>query len=142
MISISVCHSTHVACQPRPVGQRVFEVSIGLGRLLTRQGPQHLLLLGRSRIVLIYHLLEGKRRFSELRRAMPGISQRMLTLDLRALEKAGLVQRTIYPEVPPRVEYDLTAEGRRLRELVDLLGEVGAQLANVEQCAPVRKSAA
>lgn len=100
------------------------------------------LLGGRWRIVLIYHLLDGKRRFSELRRAMPGISQRMLTLDLRALEKAGIVQRTIYPEVPPRVEYDLTAEGQRLRELVDLLGDVGARLANVERCAPVRKSAA
>lgn len=97
---------------------------------------------GRWRIVLVYHLLDGKRRFSELRRAMPGISQRMLTLDLRALEQAGLVQRTIYPEVPPRVEYDLTAEGQRLRDLVDLLGEVGARLANVERCAPVRKSAA
>ena len=97
------------------------------------------LLGGRWRIVLVYHLLEGKRRFNELRRAMPGISQRMLTLDLRALEKAGLVRRTIYPEVPPRVEYDLTAEGKCLRELVDLLGEVGARMANLQQCAPVRK---
>ncbi|WP_119301095.1 winged helix-turn-helix transcriptional regulator [Dongia deserti] len=100
------------------------------------------LLGGRWRIVLIYHLLDGKRRFSELRRAMPSISQRMLTLDLRALEKAGLLQRTVYPEVPPRVEYDLTEEGRRLRELVDLLGKVGTRLANVPQCAPVQKSAA
>jgi DNA-binding HxlR family transcriptional regulator len=100
------------------------------------------LLGGRWRIVLVYPLLDGKRRFSDLRRAMPGISQRMLTLDLRALEKAGLVQRTIYPDVPPRVEYDLTDEGKRLRALVDLLGEVGARLANVEQCPPVRKSAA
>ena len=100
------------------------------------------LLGGRWRIVLVYHLLEGKRRFSDLRRAMPGISQRMLTLDLRALEKAGLVQRTIYPEVPPRVEYDLTENGKRLRELVDLLGEVGSRLANVPQCPPARKSAA
>jgi DNA-binding HxlR family transcriptional regulator len=100
------------------------------------------LLGGRWRIVLIYHLLDGKRRFSELRRAMPGISQRMLTLDLRALENAGIVQRTIYPEIPPRVEYDLTAEGERLRALVDLLGEVGARLANLQQCAPVRKDAA
>jgi DNA-binding HxlR family transcriptional regulator len=73
---------------------------------------------------------------------MPSISQRMLTLDLRALEKAGIVQRTIYPEIPPRVEYDLTAEGQRLRELVDLLGKVGTRLANVPQCAPVRKDAA
>ena len=53
------------------------------------------LLGGRWRILLVYHLLEGKRRFSELRRAMPKISQRMLTLDLRALEQAGLVQRRI-----------------------------------------------
>jgi DNA-binding HxlR family transcriptional regulator len=94
------------------------------------------LLSGRWRIVLVYHLLDGKRRFNDLRRAMPGISQRMLTLDLRALETAGLVRRTIYPEVPPRVEYDLTEEGERLRELVDLLGEVGARLAKVPQCAP------
>jgi DNA-binding HxlR family transcriptional regulator len=100
------------------------------------------LLGGRWRIVLIYHLLEGKRRFSDLRRAMPRISQRMLTLDLRALEKAGLVQRTIYPEVPPRVEYSLTAEGERLKELVDLLGEVGARLAKVSQCAPAQRDAA
>jgi DNA-binding HxlR family transcriptional regulator len=52
------------------------------------------------------------------------------------------VQRTIYPEVPPRVEYDLTAEGERLRALVDLLGEVGARLVRAPHCAPVRKSAA
>jgi DNA-binding HxlR family transcriptional regulator len=100
------------------------------------------LLGGRWRIVLVYHLLEGKRRFSELRRAMPKISQRMLTLDLRALEKAGLVQRTVYPQIPPRVEYDLTAEGERLRELVDLLGDVGARLAKLPQCRPARRNAA
>jgi DNA-binding HxlR family transcriptional regulator len=86
------------------------------------------LLGGRWRIVLIYYLLEGPKRFSDLRRAMPRISQRMLTLDLRALEAAGLVSRTIYPEVPVRVEYALTAEGRRLRALVDVLGKVGDRL--------------
>ena len=58
---------------------------------------------GRWRIVLVYYLLDGPMRFSDLRRAMPNISQRMLTLDLRALEKAGLVTRTIYPAVPPTV---------------------------------------
>ena len=100
------------------------------------------LLGGRWRIVLVYHLLDGKHRFSDLRRAMPRISQRMLTLDLRALEKAGLVKRTIHPEIPPRVEYELTDEGLRLRELVDLLGEVGARLANAPQCAPTRRNAA
>ena len=83
---------------------------------------------GRWRIVLVYYLLEGTKRFSDLRRAMPGISQRMLTLDLRALEQAGLVSRTIYPQVPPRVEYQLTGEGRRLRSLVNVLGRWGERL--------------
>jgi DNA-binding HxlR family transcriptional regulator len=86
------------------------------------------LLGGRWRIVLVYYLLEGPKRFSELRRAMPRISQRMLTLDLRALEEAALVSRTVYPEVPVRVEYALTSEGRRLRGLVDILGQVGERL--------------
>lgn len=88
---------------------------------------------GRWRIVLIYYLLDGPMRFSDLRRAMPNISQRMLTLDLRALEKVGLVKRTIYPAVPPKVEYSLTAEGRRLKKLVDLMGEAGERLTAYQQ---------
>lgn len=88
---------------------------------------------GRWRIVLVYYLLDGPMRFSDLRRAMPNISQRMLTLDLRALEQAGLVKRTIYPEVPPRVEYSLTDEGRRLKALVDLMGEAGERLTARQQ---------
>lgn len=88
---------------------------------------------GRWRIVLVYYLLDGPMRFSDLRRAMPNISQRMLTLDLRALEQAGLVTRTIYPEVPPKVEYSLTDEGRRLKALVDLMGEAGERLTAHQQ---------
>lgn len=88
---------------------------------------------GRWRIVLIYYLLDGPMRFSDLRRAMPNISQRMLTLDLRALEKVGLVKRTIYPAVPPKVEYSLTPEGRRLKKLVDLMGEAGERLTAYQQ---------
>jgi len=87
------------------------------------------LLGGRWRIVLVYHLLKGTRRFSELRRLMPSISQRMLTLDLRALEDAGLVSRTVYPEVPVKVEYALTEAGERLRHLVDVMGEFAEWLA-------------
>ncbi|HLT77426.1 MAG TPA: helix-turn-helix domain-containing protein [Ferrovibrio sp.] len=88
---------------------------------------------GRWRIVLIYYLLDGPMRFSDLRRAMPNISQRMLTLDLRALEQVGLVKRTIYPEVPPKVEYSLTEEGRRLKTLVDLMGDIGERLLQYQQ---------
>ena len=73
---------------------------------------------GRWRAVLIYYLLEGPKRFSDLRRDVPRISQRMLTLDLRELERSGLVRRTVYAEVPVRVEYELTPEGRRLRGII------------------------
>lgn len=81
------------------------------------------LLSGRWRTLLIYYLKDGPRRFSDLRRDNPKISQRMLTLDLRELEEAGVVSRTVYPGVPPRVDYELTAAGRRLYPLLDALGD-------------------
>lgn len=83
---------------------------------------------GRWRIVLIYALLDGPKRFNELRREQPKISQRMLTLDLRALEEAGLLFRTIYPEVPVRVVYELTEMGYELRPLIEMLGRVGERI--------------
>ena len=65
--------------------------------------------------VLVVKILgSGPMRFNELKRTIDGISQRMLTLTLRALERDGLVTRTVYPSVPPRVEYELTALGRSL----------------------------
>ena len=57
---------------------------------------------------------DGKKRFSELRHGIEGISQRMLTLTLKGLERDGLITRTVYPTIPPRVEYDLTKLGRSL----------------------------
>jgi DNA-binding HxlR family transcriptional regulator len=66
-------------------------------------------------LLLIQHLADGPRRFSDLKRMVEGISQRMLTLTLRHLERDGLVSRTVYPTVPPRVEYALTPLGRTLR---------------------------
>ncbi len=76
---------------------------------------------GRWRAVILYYIFHGRRRFSELRRAIPNISQRMLTQDLRALESAGIVTRTVFAEVPPRVEYQLTPLGERLRSSIDAL---------------------
>jgi DNA-binding HxlR family transcriptional regulator len=74
--------------------------------------------------VLVVTLLgKGPRRFNELRRAIGGISQRMLTLTLRGLERDGLVTRTVLPTVPPRVDYDLTPLGRDLLVPVSALGE-------------------
>lgn len=81
------------------------------------------LLSGRWRTLLIYYLKDGSRRFSDLRRDNPTISQRMLTLDLRELEAAGVVSRTVYAGVPARVDYALTADGLRLVPLINALGD-------------------
>ena len=85
--------------------------------------------------VHVLHVLgrEKKLRFNELRGRIEGISQRMLTVTLRGLERDGLVERTIYPEVPPRVEYALTPLGATLRDLVKgLVLWSGAHLGEVD----------
>ncbi|KAB0495384.1 winged helix-turn-helix transcriptional regulator [Pseudomonas vancouverensis] len=86
------------------------------------------LLGGRWRLLLVSYLLDGPKRFNELRRDIPGISQRMLTLDLRALEEVGLVKRTVYPTVPVKVEYELTEDGNRLRPVVSVMKDFGLWL--------------
>ena len=74
-------------------------------------------------ILTIMMLSGGTRRFSELQRGIEGISQRMLTLTLRGLERDGLVTRTVFPTIPPRVDYELTDLGRGLAVPVMALGE-------------------
>jgi DNA-binding HxlR family transcriptional regulator len=76
---------------------------------------------GKWKGVILFHLQEGLLRFGELRRKMPGITQRMLTKQLRALEEDGLITRTVYPEVPPRVEYALSPTGQGIRPVIDAL---------------------
>jgi DNA-binding HxlR family transcriptional regulator len=73
-------------------------------------------------VLVVSTLGGGPRRFNELRKALGSISQRMLTLTLRALERDGLVTRTVFPTVPPRVQYELTRLGRSLLEPVSQLG--------------------
>jgi DNA-binding HxlR family transcriptional regulator len=70
---------------------------------------------------------DGKKRFSELRRAIEGISQRMLTLTLKGLERDGLITRTVYPTIPPRVEYELTKLGHSLLKPITELGNWAGQ---------------
>jgi DNA-binding HxlR family transcriptional regulator len=74
-------------------------------------------------VLVVRQLGEGPRRFSEIRRALGSISQKMLTTTLRGLERDGLVTRTVYPSVPPKVEYALTELGRDLRIPIDALGD-------------------
>jgi DNA-binding HxlR family transcriptional regulator len=73
-------------------------------------------------VLVVSTLGNGPKRFNELRRALGSISQRMLTLTLRALERDGLVTRTVFPTIPPRVDYELTSLGRSLLEPVSELG--------------------
>jgi DNA-binding HxlR family transcriptional regulator len=74
-------------------------------------------------VQVVVQMGEGPKRFNELRRAVTGISQRMLTLTLRGLERDGLVTRTVYPTIPPRVDYQLTGLGCSLLKTVRGLGE-------------------
>ena len=74
-------------------------------------------------MMIVMMLSDGPMRFSQLKRAIDGISQRMLTLSLRGLERDGLVSRHVTPTIPPRVDYELTELGTSLREPVKALGE-------------------
>lgn len=75
--------------------------------------------------IILFHLLLGKMRFMQLARSIPSVTQRMLTLQLRELEADGIILRTIYPEVPPRVEYELTALGFSLQPLLKMMNNWG-----------------
>ena len=82
---------------------------------------------GKWKAVILYHLLDDTIRFNELKRRLSRITQRMLTRQLRELEAAGLIHREIYAEVPPHVEYSLTALGRSLEPVVRMLWTWGNQ---------------
>ena len=74
-------------------------------------------------VLVVVLLGDGAKRFNELKRMIGGISQRMLTLSLRGLERDGLITRTVFPTIPPRVDYELTDLGRGLSQPVAALGQ-------------------
>jgi DNA-binding HxlR family transcriptional regulator len=91
---------------------------------------------------LIYYLVNGPKRFSELRRDLGKISQRMLTLELRVLEDAGVIERTVMPGRVAHVEYELTEGGRKLLPLIDALGDWWEELARSRAASdPTRRAA-
>lgn len=83
---------------------------------------------GKWKIVILYKLLKGTLRFNEIRRQIPAVTQRMLTNQLRELEADGLLIRKVYPEVPPRVEYSLSARGRSLEPVIMALKVWGTRI--------------
>lgn len=87
------------------------------------------------RLLIIQELLQGTKRFGQLQKALGGITQKVLTANLRALEESGLISRTVYAEVPPRVEYSLTTAGASLKPIMDCMAFWGDNYKNDEFCA-------
>lgn len=92
---------------------------------------------GKWTLLIIRDLAEGSGRFCELERSLEGISPRTLSLRLRALEEEGVVARHTFPEVPPRVEYELTEKGRALVPLIEDMRRYGTRWLLEEQQQPV-----
>jgi len=82
---------------------------------------------GKWKLVILWHLWHDVRRFSELKRSISGITQRMLTQQLRELERDGVVSRKVYAQVPPRVEYGMTEFGRTLEPILRLMCKWGEE---------------
>ncbi|MCJ8169190.1 winged helix-turn-helix transcriptional regulator [Atopomonas sediminilitoris] len=82
---------------------------------------------GKWKSLLVYHLMDQPLRFSELRRQVPGITEKMLTQQLRELERDGIVSRTVFAEVPPRVEYVATEHGRTLKPVLNAMCNWGRE---------------
>lgn len=83
---------------------------------------------GKWKLSIVFHLMGGTRRFGELRRLIPGVTQQMLTSQLRELEADGIVHRKVYAEVPPKVEYSLTEVGQELKAVTRHLEKWGETL--------------
>ncbi|WP_407655183.1 winged helix-turn-helix transcriptional regulator [Alicyclobacillus dauci] len=92
---------------------------------------------GKWKLIILFHLMPDKvLRFNELKRLIPGITQRMLTKQLRELEQSDIIERTIYPEIPPRVEYSITEYGRTLQPILQMMHQWGeAHLRRMEAAA-------
>ncbi|HYG14934.1 MAG TPA: helix-turn-helix domain-containing protein [Bacteroidia bacterium] len=87
---------------------------------------------GKWKTIVLWYIRKGPKRFSELKRLIPPITEKMLSMQLKELEKDGIVSRTIYPEVPPRVEYELTEEGKTLLPLLEEIAAWGRRKASLE----------
>jgi DNA-binding HxlR family transcriptional regulator len=85
---------------------------------------------GRWKLMILHELCSGVTRFGELKRGLKGISEKVLAQHLRELEKDGIIQRKVYAEVPPKVEYSLTASGKTLKPILDAMHEWGLKHAS------------
>ena len=88
---------------------------------------------GKWKVIILYHLFQGTQRFNELRRLIPNITQRMLTLQLREMENDGILHRKVYPEIPPKVEYSLTEFGQTLLPVIKAMHKWGNKYEKTSQ---------
>ena len=86
-----------------------------------------MLISNRWKVLIIRDLLDGTKRFGELKKSVGDISQKVLTANLRSMEDSGLLTRKVYPEVPPRVEYTLTETGASLKPILDAMMAFGTE---------------
>jgi DNA-binding HxlR family transcriptional regulator len=87
---------------------------------------------GKWKGIILFRLLGGKKRFNELQKIMPTITTHTLTLQLRQLEQDGIVKRTVYAEVPPRVDYELTPLGTSMKHIIQAVYEWGVDYQNLK----------
>ena len=88
---------------------------------------------GKWKCLILWHLHQGKMRFKELERIVPGVSQKMLTQQLKEMENDGLLTKKAYPEVPPRVEYELTGRGHSLFPILELMHSWASEQLDLEE---------
>lgn len=91
---------------------------------------------GKWKGLILYRLLNGKKRFNELKKQMPNVTHRTLTLQLRELEADGIVKRTVYAEVPPRVEYELTELGLSMSPIIQAIYDWGVSYRDSQSSQP------
>jgi len=88
------------------------------------------LIAGKWKVIILWHISQQTRRFNELQKLLPDISQGILTKQLRELEQDGLVHREVYKEIPPKVEYSLTDIGQSFMPILEIMGEWGKHYIN------------
>jgi DNA-binding HxlR family transcriptional regulator len=114
MLDLTAACDTTNHCGPTVMAEPPPEIAAALG-----------VLTGKWKILIVWNLHRGTKRFNELRRALGGVTQQVLTAQLRDLEADGVVVRVVFAEVPPRVEYSLTPHGRALAHVLRALADWG-----------------
>ncbi|MFS1512217.1 winged helix-turn-helix transcriptional regulator [Chengkuizengella sp. SCS-71B] len=84
-------------------------------------------IMGKWKAVILSHLIDGKKRYGELQKLLPDVTDRVLTKQLRELERDGIITRKVYPVVPPKVEYSLTERGKTINPILDAMSEWGSK---------------